>query len=140
MYVIRKDFAFSASHQLDGLPPEHQCARLHGHNYVVTVELSARALDDTGFVLDYGLLGSFKRWLDGALDHRHLNDVLTFNPTAELLAQYLADRVAMTLGVPCGAPPDSNAPGSLLGGGALVPYVSGVCVSETPKTTAWYRP
>ena len=41
MYTIAKQFTFSASHQLDHLPEDHQCARLHGHNYVVEIVLSA---------------------------------------------------------------------------------------------------
>ena len=41
MYRISKEFHFSASHQLIGLPEDHQCARLHGHNYIVVVELTA---------------------------------------------------------------------------------------------------
>ena len=39
MYTIAKRFAFSASHTIGGLPPEHPCARLHGHNYEVEVIL-----------------------------------------------------------------------------------------------------
>ncbi|HUM68046.1 MAG TPA: 6-carboxytetrahydropterin synthase, partial [Chloroflexota bacterium] len=39
MYTISKQFHFSASHQLNGLPLEHQCARLHGHNYEVELIL-----------------------------------------------------------------------------------------------------
>ncbi|RWP82168.1 MAG: 6-carboxytetrahydropterin synthase QueD, partial [Mesorhizobium sp.] len=42
MFHISKEFHFSASHQLTSLPPNHQCARLHGHNYVVVVQLSAK--------------------------------------------------------------------------------------------------
>ena len=53
MFRITKEFHFSASHQLKGLPAEHQCARLHGHNYVVEVELSAETLNEHGFVRDY---------------------------------------------------------------------------------------
>ncbi|MFI6697695.1 6-pyruvoyl trahydropterin synthase family protein [Streptomyces sp. NPDC050509] len=51
---ISKEFHFSASHQLDGLPEDHPCGRLHGHNYVVALELSAPTdgLDTTGFVRD----------------------------------------------------------------------------------------
>ena len=45
MFRIRKEFHFSASHRLEHLPPDHQCARLHGHNYVVVVELAAETLN-----------------------------------------------------------------------------------------------
>lgn len=43
MFRITKEFHFSASHQLTGLPEDHQCARLHGHNYIVEVELGFRS-------------------------------------------------------------------------------------------------
>lgn len=116
-FSISKDFHFSASHQLGHLPVGHPCARLHGHNYVVRVELSATDLDEQGFVVDFGDLGSFGRWVDANLDHRHLNDVLAL-PTSERLARWLADVVAELVGV----------------------GVSGVGVSETLKTWAWWRP
>jgi 6-pyruvoyltetrahydropterin/6-carboxytetrahydropterin synthase len=39
MHRIGKRFSFSASHFIGGLPAEHPCARLHGHNYEVEVSL-----------------------------------------------------------------------------------------------------
>lgn len=93
MFTITKDFHFSASHQLTGLPDDHQCARLHGHNYVVRVGVEAASLQEPGFVIDFGELGFVKRFLDDEWDHRHLNDVLPYNPTAERMAQDLAERV-----------------------------------------------
>lgn len=115
-YFITKDFDFAASHQLRGLPASHKCSRLHGHNYLVRITLAAEQLDPVGFVVDYGALASFKALLDNRLDHRHLNDVLQANPTAEVLAAWLFGQAA-DLGFP----------------------VVEVAVSETPKTWAWYR-
>lgn len=87
-YEIEKEFHFSASHQLRGLPEDHQCARLHGHNYILKVHLGCTdALDQVGFVVDYGELAFVKKWVDD-LDHRHLNDIFDFNPTSELIAGY----------------------------------------------------
>lgn len=76
MFTITKEFHFSASHVLDRLPAWHPCARLHGHNYVVILELSAEdsGLNEVGFVRDYRELDAFKKWMDTTLDHRHLND------------------------------------------------------------------
>lgn len=91
MYIITKEFHFSASHQLEGLPAEHQCARLHGHNYIVQVVLQSESLNDVGFVVDYGDLKPLKRYLEDCLDHRHLNDVLPFQTSAENLAKHLYD-------------------------------------------------
>lgn len=118
MYRITKDFAFCASHQLKDLPETHQCARLHGHNYVVRVELASDCLDQHGFVRDYRELAPLKAHIDDALDHRHLNDVLGDDMvTAERLARYFYDWCV-----------------------ARWPETSAVRVSETPKTWAEYRP
>lgn len=86
MFTIRKQFEFSAAHQLHGLPPDHQCSRLHGHNYCVEVVLSSETLDDTGFVVDYGKLSAVRAMLDELYEHRNLNDLYS-QPTAELIAQ-----------------------------------------------------
>ncbi|WP_328779901.1 6-pyruvoyl tetrahydropterin synthase family protein [Streptomyces canus] len=120
MLRITKDFQFSASHRLDHLPADHQCARLHGHNYTVQLELSAPREDLTpaGFVRDYGDLSDFKKWLDTELDHRHLNEVVPdLNPSAENLAMWIYSVWSERF-----------------------PEITAVRVSETPKTWAEYRP
>jgi 6-pyruvoyltetrahydropterin/6-carboxytetrahydropterin synthase len=89
MYQIRKRFDFSASHQLEGLPEGHKCARPHGHNYIVEVVLEAKSLNDVGFVLDYGDLKPFKDYIDTYIDHRNLNELFDFQPSAENLAKHL---------------------------------------------------
>lgn len=78
MLTITKEFHFSASHVLDRLPSWHPCARMHGHNYIVVLELSARREDltEAGFVRDYRELDAFKKWMDDTLDHRHLNEAM----------------------------------------------------------------
>lgn len=93
-FTIRKRYTFAASHQLLGLPEDHQCSRLHGHNYVVWLELASDGLAEPGFVEDFGALKPFKALLDEEYDHRHLNDVVGFNPTAELLALHLYEQAA----------------------------------------------
>ncbi len=116
MFEVRKRFQFSASHQLTGLPPDHQCGRLHGHNYEVEIVLQSPVLNEHGFVVDYGELLPFKQILDKLLDHQHLNDVLDFQPSAENLAKWLYDHAK----------------------DAWLQTVA-VCVSETPATWAVYR-
>jgi len=78
MLTITKEFHFSASHVLDRLPSWHPCARMHGHNYIVVLELSAplEDLTEAGFVRDYRELDAFKKWMDETLDHRHLNEAM----------------------------------------------------------------
>ena len=121
MYIIRKEFHFSASHQLNGLPKTHPCSRLHGHNYVITVELKSDQLNVVGFVKDYRELDVIKDWIDSTLDHEHLNSVLSFNPTAENMANFFYHTFIELL-------PQSNS------------WISAVEVSETPKTMARYEP
>lgn len=125
-YTITKEFEFSASHVLYGLPDGHPCSRLHGHNYRVRVELTGE-LDGCGFVVDYGELAPFKRWIDTTVDHRHLNDIGPFegrdglNPTAENLARWLTGALHAVVTVPRSV-------------------LARVCVSETPKTWATWNP
>ena len=89
MYAIWKHFRFSASHILTGLPEGHQCGRLHGHNYTIEVELESDSLNEVGFVRDFGELKAIKSFIDAEWDHRHLNDVIDGNPTAENMARIL---------------------------------------------------
>lgn len=116
MLTISKDFTFSAGHQLRGLRSDHPCARVHGHNYVVRVELSG-SLDDVGFVVDYGDLMPIEDYIYEQFDHQMLNDRVGFNPTAELLALHLQ------------AYTQAAFPGCDVAVG----------VSETPRTWAWAR-
>ena len=118
MYTISKQFHFSASHCLVGVPPDHPCARLHGHNYVVELELRSKQLNAAGFVRDYLELRELKLYLEEQLDHRHINDVLGDEyASAERLAHWLFDWCAERW-----------------------PETCAVRVSETPKTWAEYRP
>ena len=118
MYRVTKEFHFSASHQLSRLPADHPCARLHGHNYIVVVELAAADLDDFGFVRDYQELKLLKRYIDEHFDHRHLNEVLGHDAvTAECLARHFYDWCREHL-----------------------PETVAIRISETPKTWAEYRP
>jgi len=117
MYKIRKEFHFSASHILNGLPADHPCSRLHGHNYIITVELSSSILNDVGFVTDYRALEPIKKWIDEKWDHRHLNDTMTVNPTAENIAKVVFLQFT-----------------------AQFPQLSSVSVKETEKTEAIYYP
>ncbi|MBX2870337.1 MAG: 6-carboxytetrahydropterin synthase [Acidiferrobacterales bacterium] len=118
MFTIAKEYHFSASHQLVGLGEDHPCARLHGHNYVVIVELRSDALNSHGFVKDYRDLDQLKIYIDEKFDHRHLNDVLgDAFVTAELIAKHFYDWCRN-----------------------LWPEVVAVRVKETAKTMAEYRP
>ncbi|RMH19638.1 MAG: 6-carboxytetrahydropterin synthase QueD [Gammaproteobacteria bacterium] len=81
---------FAASHQLRDYPGE--CARLHGHNWKVEVEVSAGQLDQQGMVMDFKDIKRATHEVIARLDHRHLNDCPPFdkiNPTVENIAAHL---------------------------------------------------
>ncbi len=89
-YTIGRTFDFEGGHRLPGLPSEHRCSRQHGHSYEVEVILTAPRLEEPGFVTDFGALAPFKEFLAAELDHHNLHEILPFEPTSELLAQFLA--------------------------------------------------
>ena len=82
-----------------------------------------RASAEAGrFVVDFRELDDVKRWVDATLDHRHLNDVLDGQPSAEVLARHVFDW--------CRA----NLPA------AVAERVVAVRAWETPRAYAEYRP
>jgi len=96
-FRIWKEFRFEAAHQLTKVPPGHQCARLHGHSYVVRVHCAGPLDPARDWVIDYADIAAATRPVIGELDHRNLNDVLPGESTAENLAWWLLQRLAPVL-------------------------------------------
>ena len=95
MYIITKEFSFSASHALVHLPVEHPCHNLHGHNYKVKLELvsfNEKLVD--GFVVDYRKLKFVKDWVDSTLDHAHLNDIYPMT-TVECMSREIYNHIIL---------------------------------------------
>lgn len=93
-----KDFTFEAAHRLPNVPADHKCARLHGHSYQVTVHLEGDVDPTTGWVLDFGDISSAAKPVINELDHQYLNEIDGLeNPTSEVLAAWLWDRLAPLL-------------------------------------------
>ena len=85
MYKVQKTMEICGSHQLE-LNYDSPCCGLHGHNWFVTIYMRANALDKNGMVFDFAKI---KKLIHNKFDHKHLNDVVGFNPTAENLACYI---------------------------------------------------
>ena len=90
IYELYIDTHFSAAHTLKDYPGE--CARLHGHNWLVRVYVRCRQLDALGIGLDLKVMKEKVKEALQELDHAHINDLPPFrdiNPTSEHIARYL---------------------------------------------------
>ena len=111
---------FSAAHCLNGY--EGDCARMHGHNWIIEVYVRCERLNEIGIGIDFrDIKNAVKDVLQG-LDHFNLNELPAFqsvNPTSENIARYLYKELARKLN-----------------GDAI--RISKVKVSETPGAGAFY--
>lgn len=89
MYFVKKHLEIAGSHRLN-LNYQSPCSSLHGHNWKICVCCKSETLDENGMVVDFKKI---KELVHDRLDHKHLNDELDFNPTAENIARWICDNV-----------------------------------------------
>ncbi len=120
MYELSIEREFCAAHAIE---MQGEREPVHGHNWRVTVVVAGDTLDADGLLCDFH---EIERSLDGILApwrNANLNDSEPFdqiNPTAELIAREIGERIRRTL-------PD--------GVGLL-----SASVTEAPGCRATYRP
>ena len=88
MYTVIKRMEVSAAHSLN-LSYQSKCENLHGHNWIITVYCRAKELNADG-VVDFSHI---KQAVKEKLDHRNINEVLPFNPTAENMARWICSQI-----------------------------------------------
>lgn len=95
MFELRVEVEFPAAHHLTGYPGD--CARPHGHNWVLEVFARSRGLDEVGLAMDFRALKSKVKELVAPWDHQDLNTLSDFrgiNPSAEQIAKLCFERLS----------------------------------------------
>jgi 6-pyruvoyltetrahydropterin/6-carboxytetrahydropterin synthase len=88
------DFTFEAAHRLPNVPPDHKCARLHGHSFRVRVTVTGQVDPVTGWVIDFADVQRAFAPIHDTLDHNYLNEIAGLeNPTSEVVAQWIWGRL-----------------------------------------------
>jgi 6-pyruvoyltetrahydropterin/6-carboxytetrahydropterin synthase len=113
---LERSYRFEAAHVLPNVPPGHKCARMHGHSYEIVVTIEGEVDAARGWLVDFAEIDDRALPLVRQLDHRVLNEIDGLaNPTSELLAAWLWQRLATAL------------------------PLSEIVVSETPSSRCIYR-
>ena len=92
--VVFREFRFEAAHRLSNVPPEHKCARLHGHSYRLVVHVRGQINCSTGWVMDFAEIRRNVDPVVDQLDHQYLNEIEGLAvPTAEVIARWIWSRL-----------------------------------------------
>jgi 6-pyruvoyltetrahydropterin/6-carboxytetrahydropterin synthase len=98
VYEVYVKTHFSAAHALVGY--DGNCARMHGHNWIVEVYVQCKKLNEIGIGLDFRDIKAAVKKVLSDLDHYNLNELPTFkriNPTSENIAQFLYAEIGKML-------------------------------------------
>lgn len=89
MFYVKKRLEISASHSLN-LNYESKCSNLHGHNWIIQIFCKNEILNNNGMVIDFTYI---KKMITEKLDHKNLNEIFNFNPTAENIAKWIVETI-----------------------------------------------
>jgi len=95
---LTKTIDFEAAHWLPTFPEGHKCRRLHGHSFKADIVVEGEVDPAKGYLIDFGQIKAVTDPIVKQLDHYCLNDIEGLeNPTAEMLAKWIYDRLAPDL-------------------------------------------
>ncbi len=75
---------FSSAHFLENY--KGKCEKMHGHTFEVEVTFSVNDLDKAGIAIDFTILKTYLKQI--LPDHKVLNDLYDFSPSAENLSKH----------------------------------------------------
>lgn len=97
MFELTKQFRFEAAHTLKRAIETESSRRIHGHSYRAEVSVRGEADQDSGMVLDLGLLDRTLLEAREELDHRFLDEVAELGPaTLENLSVWIWNKLSGT--------------------------------------------
>jgi 6-pyruvoyltetrahydropterin/6-carboxytetrahydropterin synthase len=91
MYEIVERYAFTATHQIQGLPSCHSRATVHLHRWTVEIVLMAAALPPLSSASELAELEPVRHYIGWELDGKYLNEMLPQPPTPARVAEHLTD-------------------------------------------------
>lgn len=92
MYELKVITRFAAAHQLKMVT--EKCENLHGHNWRVELHVAGEKLDESGVLIDFGVVKQHLGEIIDSLDHKFLNELPAFereNPSSEFIARYISE-------------------------------------------------
>jgi len=87
MYELKYQHKFSAAHHLENYKGE--CSNVHGHTWIVDILVRTESLNND-MVLDFK---DIKKVIDDRFDHKDINTMVTYNPTAENISKDIYDLI-----------------------------------------------
>ncbi len=111
---------FSAAHALKGY--QGNCAKIHGHNWIIDVFVRCNKLNDIGIGIDFRDVKQTVKGVLNDLDHTDLSDHPAFaheNPTSENISKYIYKELSTEIN-------------------SEVVKISKIKVSETPGAGSYY--
>lgn len=95
MYKLNLEHTFCAAHKLEHAYSKECNENVHGHNWRVCVEIRVNHLVN-GMIVDFKKI----KEVINQLDHKNLNSILEFEPTAENLSKFLHDEISSIVSQP----------------------------------------
>lgn len=98
MFRLSSIKMISAAHVLRDY--EGPCARVHGHNWNVKIDVLSDQLNNVGLCIDFKQLDEILWKVIGPFDHNNFNIIAPFdkiNPTAENIAKYFYGEIKKLL-------------------------------------------
>lgn len=80
---------FSSAHFLENY--KGKCEHMHGHTFQLEVHVNVKKLDKAGIGIDFTRLNAYLKSI--LPDHKVLNEVFDFSPSAENLSKYFYHKI-----------------------------------------------